>query len=244
MKDALLIRASLAILDLKMIISRCLLCGCQADYGPRCCHDCWQVLPWISDGYCHICARSLAKGQSVCGQCQKKPPAFQRCLPLLKYDPLLQTLIQRFKYHRQWLYGALLADMMHFALSPYLPILLEASWVPVPLHFTRQCKRGFNQTQWLLQAVAKRYPLLIESAWVKRQKRTAYQSLLPFANRKQNVTNAFVLKKIEPAYKRVVIFDDVMTTGNTVNAVAKLLQPYAKDIWVVCLCRAGEAWAN
>jgi len=97
--------------------------------------------------------------------------------------------------------------------------------IPVPLHWTRRTKRGFNQAQEIAAMIAKKSGTTVAPI-VKRSKRTPFQSVLKPTQRLANVADAFTLKKVDAALykdKHLVIVDDLLTTGATVRAVAKVL---------------------
>jgi len=117
--------------------------------------------------------------------------------------------------------------------TPSLPIL-EAI-IPMPLHPSRLRQRGFNQALELARPLGQAFALPLEIHRVQRQRNTLPQSDLKQRARKQNIHNAFVVKEPLP-YRRVAILDDVITTGSTVNELAKTLKQSGVDyveVWAV-----------
>jgi len=115
--------------------------------------------------------------------------------------------------------------------------------VPVPLHWTRFAKRGFNQAQEIAQVIAQKSGTCVAPI-LKRQKRTPFQAGLKAVERISNVNDAFMLKNIDVSLykdKHLVIVDDLLTTGSTIRACAKVLfQLKPASITVVVACRVVD----
>ncbi len=112
--------------------------------------------------------------------------------------------------------------------------------VPIPLHWTRFARRGFNQAQEIAQVIAEESGKPVINL-LKRPKRTTYQSQLTYAERSQNLKNAFLLNKVATTTyknKHLLLVDDLMTTGATLQAGARaLLQLRPQAITAVVICR-------
>ncbi len=188
---------------------------------------------------CEICAAELPIGDlfHICGHCQKKPPAFDHVSAALVYGEPVNGLIHDLKYNKK-LYlartlGELLANSIYRKFS-CLPDLL----LPVPLHRARLRKRGYNQSLEIARPVSRRLGIKIDAHLVRRIRNTDPQTMLKPGHRARNVKHAF--KSIKPVDgKRIALIDDVMTTGHTVNAVARVLKMAgAKEVLVWVVARA------
>jgi len=158
----------------------------------------------------------------ACGACQQHRLHFDATQALFRYQPPVDHLIQNLKYHRQLslarVLGSLLADHLQAGAVPRPDIL-----VPVPLHRTRLRERGYNQSLELARVVARRFDLPLATRAVKRVRATPPQTTLTSSERRRNVRNAFHTTT-DFSGKRVAIVDDVMTSGHTVNALARCLR--------------------
>ncbi len=221
----------------------CTLCGAAGDDGVDLCRGCRDDLPFNRHA-CQWCALPLpdvAPGGSLCGQCQKEPPKFDRCYVPLRYAYPLDHLISNFKFRSKLAQGRLLAGLMaDFLLqqSCELPELI----IPVPLHASRLRERGFNQALELARPLAKRFGVPVESQAVVRNRATSSQMELSKKARRRNLRGAFELAG-PLAARHIAIIDDVVTTGSTVNELATVLcrgGAEKVDVWAVARRADGQ----
>lgn len=217
----------------------CLLCGAAGHDRLDICSACLAGLPWNHQA-CTNCGLPLSGvAELVCGQCQRQPPHYQRTLVPFLYHSPLDWLIQGFKFHHRLVAGRLLAELLlrHVRTSRQeIPDLI----LPVPLHWRRLHGRGYNQALELARPLARELDVPLAGRQVRRQRATAVQSLLDATARKKNLRGAFAIQ--HPfAFGHVVIVDDVITTGSTVNELAKALRTAGVqrvDVWA--LARAAK----
>lgn len=212
----------------------CLVCGQQAREALDCCRACELELPRLRSG-CRRCAVEMAHAAEFCGRCQRRMPAWDRAWSGFAYRGVVESLVRRFKFHHDLAAGRMLAGVLAarlVALGAPRPQLM----VPVPLHWRRRLVRGFNQSEMLCRDLAgwlegpPWYPLL------GRRRHTSSQSALPAARRTGNVRGAFRVRRAFPGLRHVVLVDDVMTTGSTVNECARVLRRAGVervDVWVI-----------
>ena len=187
---------------------------------------------------CPRCAYPLAGEGDPCPFCLGKKP-FGRLAALATYQEPLRQLIHRYKYHGRWRLARpltrLLLDKGHTQ-----NILAEAEViVPVPLFWRRRLARGFNQAELLARVVAAQHGLPLVRA-VRRVRDTPMQTTLGSAvARARNMRGAFAARPTgELAGRRVVLVDDVLTTGATLRAVARALEvcePASVDALVLAI---------
>lgn len=173
-----------------------------------------------------------------CDLCRLGLRGFDAAYSFGAYEDTLRELIHLFKYGRvrplarlfgEWLVSAIPRDQTFDLI------------VPVPLHWRRKLERGFNQSELLARAVAKRYGLRPVNA-VRRKRPTGVQAGLSNAKRRTNVSGAFQVKrKAQVAGRRVLLIDDVMTTGATLSACAAALKNAgARYVAVLTLARVDR----
>src|SRR3990167_5338215 len=213
-----------------LIPPHCILCGTSTTNQYDLCHACKDELPWMTH-YCQQCALPLPTSQFRCGNCLKHPPYFDKTLALFHYQPPLTKLIPDYKFHDKLVYGKIFSELLLEKL--YHRSELPQALIPVPLHSKRLQERGYNQALELAKPLAKRLRLPLLCNICQRHKATAAQSNLPANKRQTNVKNAFSLKKSIP-YTHIAMIDDVITTGNTVNELSRLLKQnnvHMIEIW-------------
>lgn len=217
----------------------CLLCAARVPAGKDICAACEQSLPRPSWA-CPRCAAHGAAAEAAgaaCGVCQKHPPAYAFTRAAFRYATPVDKLIQNLKYHGRLelsrMLGGHLAEHLQTLNDP-LPDVI----VPVPLHASRLRERGYNQSLEVARSVAQQLELPLNWKDAQRIRPTAPQTELPRDQRWKNVRGAFKANG-SFAGQRIAVIDDVMTSGHTVNALAKsLLQSGAVEVRVWVVARA------
>lgn len=221
----------------------CLLCAEPSESAVPLCGPCESELPWLG-GHCTVCAVPLPDSSLVCGACLKRPPAFERVEAPWRYAFPIDSLITRFKHQARWPLGRLLADLLShhlqhaFAEGLPRPDLL----LPVPLASKRLRQRGFNQAEMLADWLGASLALPTRKHWLQRPQDTAHQQDLDAAARLRNLRRAFGLDaKVEVKGKHLAVIDDVLTTGATAEAIARLLRKAgAARVDIYCLARTPK----
>jgi len=173
---------------------------------------------------CNTCALPVLAGMQQCGKCIVNAPPLDQTLASVAYAFPWSGLIQGFKFHEDTAMARTMATLMQS--TPWVePALEAADWVlAVPLSRERLQERGFNQSLLLAQALDRDKT---RTGVLLRIRHTEAQSSLSRAERKQNLQGAFMLEPAQYAHirgKRIVIVDDVMTTGTTLYAAARILR--------------------
>ncbi|MDD4617340.1 MAG: ComF family protein [Alphaproteobacteria bacterium] len=224
----------------------CLVCEEPVGQADTICPACWKKLPFIAPPFCARCGMPFdfpVEEETLCGACLLEPPAFETTRTALLYDDESKKVILGFKHGDRTHLAKALAAWMHRAGSD---ILANAdALIPVPLHRSRLFKRRYNQSALLAQNVGKlaQKPALVDA--LCRIRATPNQGHLKRKERKANVKGAFMVsekRKALIADKTLVLIDDVMTTGATVDECAKvLLKAGAKTVRVLTLARVKGA---
>lgn len=215
--------------------ARCPLCGARNRDTTGLCSGCLAKLP-RHDVACPRCASPAGDGRNPCGRCQRKPPAFHAALAPFFYRAPLDRLIVDLKFHHglhlSRTLGRLLARELKAVMNASPALFFSAGGegsergpeviVPIPLHPTRLRERGYNQALEIAREVGALLSLPVDFRSLVRTRATAAQTELPLAEREKNVRGAFACPH-PLGWRHVVLLDDVMTTGATVNAAAQAL---------------------
>ncbi len=215
-----------------LLAQDCLLCG-QASDSCILCPACDDDLPRLPVSRCPRCALPTPEGE-LCGRCLAQPPHYDRTLAVFNYGFPLDKLLQAFKYaHRLSLapfFGRLLAEEAASCSADLI--------VPLPLHRTRLRERGFNQALELARPVAHALKKPIDTDCCTRVSHTAAQAGLPWRERAKNIHGAFQCAK-NLSDKRILLIDDVMTTGASLNECSRTLKLHgAKEVILLVVARA------
>jgi ComF family protein len=187
---------------------------------------------------CGRCALPLPQGLATCGACVREPPPLDRCFAAVDYAYPWSGLVGRFKFHGEPGWAATLAGRMRGVAGVAEEIAAADLVVPMPLARGRLAERGFNQALLLARALAGGKA---EAHLLLRLRETGSQTALDRAARQRNVDGAFGVEPLraqELEGKRVVIVDDVMTSGASLHAAARVLrQAGAARVSAVVLAR-------
>ena len=204
----------------------CLLCASSQGNNHALCEACLKELPYSPATSCPQCG--LSSNGLICGACINSPPDFDATHAVFLYAFPVDAMMQRYKYgdalHISRTFGELLAEKVNIDFVDLI--------IPMPMHPARLKTRGFNQALEIAKVFSKE-KLDYKSAI--RQKLTPPQASLPFKERVKNIKGAFTIN-VNLAGKRVAIIDDVMTTGASLNELAKILKKAGAvhvECWVV-----------
>ncbi|QWR77246.1 ComF family protein [Candidatus Magnetomonas plexicatena] len=218
--------------------SKCPLCsnaGKDVSIAPIC-RDCWGAIERLKGGVCRLCSKpGLHPDVTICGDCYADRPRVSSLLAYSIYDGALKEAIHLFKFSKIFRFSTPLGKLLC-----ELPIPEADVIVPVPLTRKRLNHRGFNQSLLLADKISKHTGIKLSIDLLLKKKETDSQTLLNKDDRKKALRGAFhVAKNIKNT--RVILVDDVVTTGTTINECAKtLLKAGATHVTAVVLARTVD----
>ena len=215
---------------------RCAGCGTITGQPHSFCAECWTNIEWLGDAGCQTCGLPLeATDVDTCAGCLAKPPVISRTRAAVAYGDATRGLPLRLKYSRK----VALAKTMARFMRPLVDTSGDPVLVPVPLHRSRLWSRGFNQAALLAGELARLCGAEHNPFVLRRGKRTAALRGMSPQQRKREVAGAFTVgARTDLAGRRVVLVDDVLTTGSTANGCAKALLKAGVDrVDLICWAR-------
>ncbi|HAA91877.1 MAG TPA: amidophosphoribosyltransferase [Rhodospirillaceae bacterium] len=226
-KSSLPARWTRAVLD-ALLPQRCLCCGDIIDSAGAICSACWSSIDFLSSPGCECCGTPFpyeVAEATLCPACTAQPPSYDRARAAFEYDDVSRRLVTQFKYADQTDRAPAFGRML---LRVAEPLLQDADLlVPVPLHRWRLIGRRYNQAALLAQAVARSTGTPLALDLLRRRRSTPPQVGKSAAARRRNVAGAFALKpgaEKQLEGNRILLVDDVFTTGATVEECAKVLR--------------------
>ncbi len=182
--------------------------------------------PLVADRFCVVCQSPFVEaypldGQDICMVCRGGKPSYDATYSYGSYDGALRELIRLFKYSRIESLSKPLGQLMVRAIPRHLNFDFV---MPMPMHWYRQWRRGFNQAELLARPVARLYGTPV-SRHLRRVRLGKVQAGLGAEARRENLKRAFQVKRTgEIAGKKILLIDDVLTTGSTLHAAAAALK--------------------
>ncbi len=201
---------------------RCISCNREIFDGEYFCQECQDELPLLEGKICEHCGRALKRAQNYCTTCKGKLTSIDKARSVYSYEKPINTLVKKMKYYN----GRFLAQAFATELSNvYFKNYFNADVVVfVPATKKSLKKRGFNQSELLAKQFCELTGLPLVDC-LEKVKETDRQALLDKTSRQKNLKGAFNVKdKIAVKNKKVVIVDDVSTTGSTAENIASVLK--------------------
>lgn len=220
--------------------ARCRLCGEALDPsdGYYICRRCWNEKEFLNHPYCEICGHPLnpeANLPDKIYQCRYCPEEvnFRKARSIVDYDSSVGEAIKLLKYHGKIVMAKLLAELMVDALPNLFFIEDYDLIIPVPIHKKRYIKRGYNQVEVIGRILSHEVNIPLEVLNLVKIKDTPSQTSLGISDRKKNVRGSFeIADPTDLEGKRILLIDDVMTTGATVNECSKVLANKGKTKYI------------
>ncbi len=216
----------------------CIACGSHSTKGKNMfCEECLSRLKLVKPPLCPGCGGEIDTALELCSNClREEPRVWDKAISMFSHEGLARQLLHRFKYRDTpevaRAFGLLAAETLKA--TGYKP----QSLVPVPLHWTRSFMRGFNQAELICKVMSEQTGIPVEHA-LRRSRRTKQQAKLSRNERKKNLIEAFSINDRKFHNKgTILLFDDVMTTGSTLQAASQVLKDNgAKEIIIMVIAR-------
>lgn len=215
---------------------RCI--GCQ-EYDHWICKDCHKTFPTLTEQHCFICKENITENGEICFTCSQNSEINLKSVFIAStyQNKFLQKTVHYFKYRFVEKVGEplalLIAQTLQHSNHPTPDII-----IPVPLHKKRLHWRGFNQAEVLAQELDLKIPI-VTNILIRHQNTTPQVKMKNRKQRLENLNNAFTVENIEKIKgKKILLIDDIITTGATLSVCADILQKAgAKEVRALVIAR-------
>lgn len=221
---------------------RCPVCGeITSPAGSLICPSCFQKLSFVKPPVCKKCGKEIVdETMEYCGDCMGHRHAFEFGVALLNYDETARTVMAQIKYKNKREYLDFFGAAMAKRYGRTVERMAVEAIVPVPVHPSRRRARGFNQAEVLAEVFGKKLGIPVKPEMLIREKRTRPQKELTAAERLKNLSGAFSAGEGIHGIRRVLLVDDIYTTGSTIEACARVLRNAGVEkVYFAVICMTG-----
>ena len=206
------------------------------------CDDCWEQIELLKPPWCQICG--LPCWSIVCADCREHPPLFGKLRAIAFYEPTLREAVHLMKYEKKQVISKHLNQLLQTHLPEDLASIDYDFLLPIPLHTNRLRQRGFNQAEQIAQGVAQVWGVPVRTDILFRIRDTVpLSSLESYEERMKNIAGAFEVRSPDSIQgRKILLIDDIFTTGTTINEALKVLQvanPNCVDVLTLTRTRAS-----
>lgn len=221
----------------------CPVCDEVITYGQKICSACEKKVSFIKEPTCKKCGKQLEnERQEYCGDCNRKKHCFLQGKAVFSYRKEMKLSMYRFKYANKREYADYFAEVAAWKYGDWITRRGVEVIIPIPMFLGKMRQRGYNQADVFAKALSRELELPVESQLVYRVKNTVPQKELNDRQRKDNLKGAFQVRTNIVKYKRILLVDDIYTTGATIDAVGEVLKAIGvEEIYFLCIC-IGEGY--
>lgn len=196
-----------------------------SERGETVCYGCRNTFTHVKAPYCVKCGKKLiSQDESFCNGCKNRQMSFDEGRAVFIYDDVMRKSIYRFKYGGRREYARYYAEQIVTSLSEKIFKWNVDVIIPVPLHKSKQKKRGFNQAFLIAKEISVLTNIPVDDKILIRVKNTEKQKNLGAFDRDRNIKNAFKMRQNKVQYLSAMLIDDIYTTGATMSNASDVLK--------------------
>ncbi len=219
---------------------RCILCDQLVNPEDRLIHAaCKPLITPVGKSVCYRCGKPLISNRSeYCYDCsRKKDRLIKEGRALFLYEGEMRGCMYRFKYNNRRCYSEFFAEEAQEIWGKWMEQIAPEAIVPVPMYWKKEGRRGYNQAAVLGKVLSDSFGIPLERRLVRRVRDTRPMKELNDKERKNNLKNAFQVAKCIVKYKKILVVDDIYTTGATADAVAEVLHAAGvEEVYFFSIC--------
>ena len=212
-------------------------CFCGKISVQEICDSCKEKVSYIKEPRCKKCGKPIRyEEQEYCHDCQKQLFHYVQGRSLWIHKGAVPWSIYQFKYHNRRIYGKFYAKELYRVYGESIEEWGIDLIVPVPLHWRRRRKRGYNQAEIVARYLGELTGIPVDKHLVIRKKYTEPQKTLNNKERVKNLKHVFDVRKMTVRAKNILLIDDIYTTGSTIDAISKvLLEKGHNKVWFLTI---------
>lgn len=205
---------------------------------PDVCAECLKNIRIIQQPACMRCGKQLEdEMEEFCHDCTVKYFEYERGVAGFSYSKAMKRSMYAFKYNNRREYAGFYSKVICEKYNKVIRNWNADVLIPVPLHRARHIKRGYNQAEIVADAIGKKLGIRVDTKTLIRCKNTKPQKALTDTERNNNIENAFQISSNGIKYKKVILVDDIYTTGTTINECTRVLKRNGiEKVYFVSVC--------
>lgn len=201
------------------------------------CGSCLKQLPLVLAPKCVKCGKPVPDREELCYDCTVIEHAFTEGMGIFLYNEVMRKSLYKFKYLGRKEYGRFYGTAAWIYGKEKLQEWNPQVIVPVPVHISRKRKRGYNQAEVISEVLGHYMHIPVLKDALKRCTKTVAQKELTVEERRKNLQGAFAVTGIRFPWKRILLVDDIYTTGSTADSAAQELKKYGiQEIYSLSIC--------
>ncbi len=191
--------------------------------GEKICLECLEKLKLLTPPWCMKCGKRLTAEGEYCTDCRRREHEYTRGRALYEYGSVAMS-VYRFKYGGRQEYADFFGEQMAVYLGPFIRSTAPDALIPIPLHRKRIVSRGYNQAELLARVIGDRLGIPVYTGLLVRRRYTAPLKYENPEERQNNLKKAFIIVRNDVKLEKVMIVDDIYTTGSTMDEVSRVLK--------------------
>ncbi len=218
---------------------RCPVCdGIVHPKGRNVCPKCREKVSFVKEPVCKKCGKEIRTPEAeYCPDCEAHRRSFDGGISLMNYDRIGRASMKAFKYRGRQEYAPFYIEEIVSRYGSRLRRFRADALIPVPMYWKKRLRRGYNQAEVLARELAKPCGLPVLAKSLVRSRPTRAQKELGAAQRRKNIEGSFCVKNLPEGVERVILVDDIYTTGSTAEACTRaLMAAGVRHVLVVTVC--------